>query len=125
MGKLTTQASGTLARQMSRADQEKNMDPTPEETEVFDKWLRKIWREKDALVERYLTSGTFEKRDGKAISSVETSAGVETIFLHGTTSRVFEVPVALRSMMDYLDAFSYLTPILVPKLAIHLWKRFL
>lgn len=124
LGKLTTQASGTLTRQMSRADQEKNMDPTPEETEIFDKWLRKIWREKDTLVERYLTSGTFEKHDGKDISSVETSAGVETIFLHGTTSRVFEVPVALRSKMDILDAFSYLTPIIIPKLVINVWKRF-
>ncbi|KIJ38458.1 hypothetical protein M422DRAFT_176498, partial [Sphaerobolus stellatus SS14] len=124
LGDLTETASGADAKkQLSRSQRAKDMDASPAETTIFDKWLRSRWREKDALLERFLNTETFEKHDGKAVTVADTSAGKEEIYLAGSTSRTYELPLNLQSKLDIFDAFSYFVAIIVPTAIWMLWKR--
>jgi Acyltransferase C-terminus len=96
------------------------MDPTPEEASVFEQWLRNLWRDKDALFERFLATGSFsdEAKSNDRDSGVSVGTGSAAF-----TSGVTEIPVELRSNWEILDAFSGFAPVLVPALAWVLWKR--
>lgn len=110
-------------RQLSRTQREKDMDASAEEAAVFDEWVRSRWREKDVLMERYHTTGTFETHTRKDIRETETATGKEKIFLSGTTSRTYELPIVLHSKWDILDAFSCLAAIIIPMSVWYLWKH--
>lgn len=38
-----------------------------DEKEVFDGWLRNLWREKDAMMVRYLETGSFAEGEGEEV----------------------------------------------------------
>ena len=56
------------------------------EKETFDKWLQRLWREKDESMERFHTTGQFR-----------------------TGARV-DIPVELRNTREILDAFCFFWP---------------
>ena len=105
----------------SRTQGEKNMEPTPQEAAIFEQWLRKLWRDKDALFERFLATGTFSEQ---AKSSCARDSGVSVgTGLTGFTSGVTNIPVELHSKWEILDAFGYFASVLAPAVFWALWKR--
>ena len=70
-----------------------------EEKEVFDKWLRNLWRAKDQNMETYLRTGTF---------------------VDDSSLRV-EVPLAVRGLRDVLDAYCFFVPAVGTYLLSKLW----
>jgi len=93
---------------LSRAEREKDMDPTTKEAALFEQWLRKMWREKDALLDRYLETGTFADRSKVTIRDSGVSVDVAT----PRGSGEIEVPMELRSKWEILEAFGLFVPVL-------------
>ena len=58
------------------------------EKEVFDVWLRKLWRAKDQDIGGYLQSGSFVNDEKLRV----------------------EIPLALKNWKDAMDAFSFFIP---------------
>jgi lysocardiolipin and lysophospholipid acyltransferase len=98
---------------LSRAEREKDMDPTPQEAALFEQWLRKVWREKDARLERYLTTGMLGERPKANVRDSGVSVEVATESGSSRRSGEVEVPVELRSKWEILDAFAIFGPALV------------
>jgi len=84
------------------------MDPTTKEAALFEQWLRKMWREKDALLDRYLETGTFADRSKVTIRDSGVSVDVAT----PRGSGEIEVPMELRSKWEILEAFGLFVPVL-------------
>lgn len=99
---------------LSRSEMEKNKDPTSEESAVFDAWLRDIWYQKDALYERCLSTGTFERRESER--TTDDSDG-----LLAATSSNTEIPIQFRSKLHILAAFAFFLPIIASYSLYHLW----
>ena len=70
------------------------------EAEVFELWLRDLWREKDKLMTRFLETGYLNPAAEQAATGGSTSAGVV-------------VPVRLRHSYEVLDAFCFFVPAVV------------
>lgn len=96
------------------------MDPTPEEASVFEQWLRKLWRDKDGLFERFLATGTFSEQAKSNVRDSGVSVGTASATF---TSGVTEIPVELRSRWEILDAYSCFVPVLAAVLIWALGKR--
>ncbi|GAA5923357.1 hypothetical protein JCM1841_006495 [Sporobolomyces salmonicolor] len=84
-------------------------DGTPEERETFERWLRDRWVEKDALMERFYTEGSFVPEPsppGKA------NANARADDEDGDERRPGEItwPVALRTWYEPLEAFACFLP---------------
>jgi len=58
------------------------------EREVFDEWLKDLWREKDVMMARYLETGSFGEGGEKAVV----------------------IPVRLRSGWEALTPFGFFIP---------------
>lgn len=58
------------------------------EKEVFDRWLRDLWREKDSMMVRYLETGSFAEEGQKGVV----------------------IPVELRSKWEALKPFGFFIP---------------
>jgi hypothetical protein len=58
------------------------------EKDAFDSWLRELWREKDASMERYLQHGTF----------------------HCRVEKPLYIPLKLHRFREYFDAFCFFLP---------------
>lgn len=58
------------------------------EKQVFDEWLRDLWREKDLMMDRYLETGSFAEEGGKEVV----------------------IPVGLRSRWEALTPFGFFIP---------------
>jgi len=124
LGDVSEPASKADAKsQLSRSQRVKDMEISPEDAAVFDKWLRTRWREKDVLLDRYHATGTFENQSGTDVRQTETPAGVEKIFLSGSTSRTYELPLVLRSKLDISTAFTHFVSIIIPVSLWMLWNR--
>ncbi|KAF8591904.1 acyltransferase-domain-containing protein [Ramaria rubella] len=104
---------------ISRAQREKNIDPSPEEAELFELWLRQLWRDKDALIEQFLVTGTFAQEPGRNPASARTAPASSTEDLPSHASGVTEVPVELRSQWEIPNGFAGFAPILFWAL----WRR--
>jgi hypothetical protein len=63
-------------------------DVSEEEREVFDGWLRDLWREKDSMMVRYLETGSFVQEGQKEVV----------------------IPVELRSEWEALKPFGFFIP---------------
>jgi hypothetical protein len=109
-----------LSSDLSRADRIKNLDPDPEEAAAFDEWLRTRWREKDDLLEQYLTTGTFGR---KKCGESKTPEVHEKNSLCCVFAPVAEIPMELQSPWEIPQAFAMFVPIIVPNLARMLWNH--
>lgn len=70
----------------------------PERERVnFEEWLQKLWREKDALMSRFLESGSFAGKGQKEV----------------------EIPLRLRKIREYLDAYCFFGP----AVACYAWSK--
>ena len=63
------------------------------EAEVFELWLRDLWREKDKLINRFLETGYLS-------AAAESNSGSATV----------TVPVQLKHTYEILDAFCFFVP---------------
>lgn len=63
----------------------------------FDIWLRELWREKDESITRFFESGRFSSKQ----------------------LPVYKIPLKLRNIRGFLDAFGLLLPTIVA----HLWGK--
>jgi len=87
IGDLTT-ASNVQAPN-PKTDHTVEVDIPTNEKEVFDSWLRKLWKEKDDDMERYLETGSLASK---------------------TTDTTIEIPVKLKRKREILDAFCFFWP---------------
>jgi lysocardiolipin and lysophospholipid acyltransferase len=100
VGDLPRPRSNSQSRRSSRYDKGKDRDkdrtpveiPVPEkERRAFEEWLRTIWREKDELFEHYYVTGRFAVEGQKEVI----------------------IPVKLRGVKQYMDAFCFFAPVVV------------
>ncbi|GAA5886331.1 hypothetical protein JCM5296_001871 [Sporobolomyces johnsonii] len=94
-------------------------DGTPAERDAFERWLRDRWTEKDALMERFYTEGSFvpevvtrsssgKKTDGK--DDEEEDDDDEDEDEDGRRRGEIAWPVALRTWYEPLQAFAFFLP---------------
>jgi hypothetical protein len=73
-------------------------EATTEEAAAFEDWLRKRWTEKDQLMERFYSTGSFSGRSlGGGVNETDP----------------VEIPIRLRSPWEAVNAFAFFAPILV------------
>ena len=71
-------------------------ESSPEQRKIFDDWLLKRWREKDERMNQFYKDGDFVQG---------TYAG------KAETRRYVEIPVELKSLMEFVDLFLWGGPI--------------
>ncbi|BGP27182.1 lysocardiolipin and lysophospholipid acyltransferase [Rhodotorula toruloides] len=93
---------------MSTMEQNPNDEGSEEEKRVFEEWLRKRWQEKDDLMERFRTEGTFleQRRSKGTIETFEEDDDDE----RRPGEHVW--PIRLRHPLEPLLAFSLFLPLL-------------
>jgi Acyltransferase C-terminus len=97
------------------------MDPTPQEAAIFEQWLRRLWRDKDVLFERFHATGTFASQIKTKVRDSGVSVGTGLAKL---TSGVTEIPVELLSKWEIPDAFGCFVPVLAPAFVWALWNYY-
>ncbi len=65
------------------------------ESEIFEKWILRVWQEKDDMLEDYLTTGSFQARE-------PSNRGV-----------MFRLPLRLKSPLEIVNAGALLGPGLI------------
>lgn len=93
-------------------------DATDEEKKVFDEWTRQRWRKKDDMLDRFYRDGDFV--GGAHTRSV--AARAKDAKADHSTTEFAEIPVKLRSNMEFFDMFSGLVPITVAIVATRFYK---
>ncbi|GAA5849032.1 hypothetical protein JCM9279_004700 [Rhodotorula babjevae] len=115
---------GDLARSSAGAGDDE--DGSPEERAAFERWLRDRWAEKDALVERFRTQGTFvDAAAGASSSGSGGGAGEESDEDDEDERRAGEVGwrVGLREPgWEALAAFSFFAPLVALWVLWH-WRQ--
>lgn len=89
IGDLTTASNATAPN--PKANHVVEVDIPTDEKEVFDIWLRKLWKEKDDNMEQFLETGSFESNTKDVKIAVE-------------------IPLKLKRNREILDAFCFFWP---------------
>ncbi|EIN13553.1 hypothetical protein PUNSTDRAFT_56913 [Punctularia strigosozonata HHB-11173 SS5] len=88
----------------SKHTQTVEIDVPEAEKIAFERWLRDLWRTKDALLDRW-------HRQGSLVSDSSTTVKM--------SNEVIEIPLRLRNTWEVLDAFCFFLPALV----CYVWSR--
>lgn len=96
----------------SQSVREKEMDLASKEAVAFEHWLRNLWREKDALIDRFLATGSFAERPKAIARDSGVSVDHHTDSMDIPPKLGVEVPVELRSKWEIPDAFALFAPVL-------------
>ena len=88
---------------------------TPEEKQVFEEWLREVWREKDELMERFNRDGSF---GGDGIEGVGTNG--MTVDEKKAAGEGIAIPLELRSNWEILPSLSYFLPVIFAWIGVRL-----
>jgi hypothetical protein len=89
-----------------------------DDPEKFDAWMRKIWTEKDALMEQYITTGRFPESRDIGINGIDSKATHQKGFI--------ETEVRQAHWWDFLQIFSVLAAFgLVANILAKVWNLML
>lgn len=91
---------------LGKLDNVAESEGTVEERQAFDHWLRERWAEKDQLMERFATGGSF-------VASLSKPALESAKHVPGEPQKVVEWPVRLRHSWEFVEAFSWFSPVIV------------
>lgn len=98
---------------VSREQRKKVQDPTPQEAALFEQWLRDRWREKDALLERHLNTGTFTEHPKPDVHDPDVSIEFTAKSASSGDSGEVEIPVELSSNWEILRLLTIFGPGLI------------